>query len=160
MTEGSEMPVFWRPYYEMNGGWFGWGDRREENGFSVHWKMLFHRLSDHHGLNNLIWAWNPNNPRKHPVDKEMGNDLFYPGNDYVDVLGADVYHRECFQDTHDQLVELGGGKLLVLGEVSELPSAKKLADYNRYAWFMIWTDFTADKYNTIEALKEILAMSV
>ena len=71
------------------------------------------------------------------------------------MLGADVYHREWFQDTHDQLVELGGGKLLTLGEVGELPSATQLASYNRYAWFMIWTDFTADKYNTIKALRDI-----
>ena len=157
VLQEHDVPVLWRPFHEMNGEWFWWGDRRGENGFAVLWKMLYHRLTDHHGLNNLIWVWNPNNPRKHPVDNKMGYELYYPGNDYVDVLGADVYHREWFQDTHDQLLELGGGKVLTLGEVGELPSAEQLASYNHYAWFMIWTDFTADRYNTIDALREIFS---
>ena len=149
------VPVLWRPYHEMNGEWFWWGDRRGENGFAVLWKMLYHRLTDHHKLNNLIWVWNPNNPRKHPTDKEMGYELYYPGDDYVDVLAADVYHREWFQDTHDQLVELGKEKLVALGEVGELPTAEQLRSYNRYAWFMIWTDFTTNKYNTLDALRDV-----
>lgn len=155
VLQENDVPVLWRPFHEMNGEWFWWGDRRGEKGFTVLWKMLYHRLTDYHKLNNLIWVWNPNNPRKHPVDKEMGYSLYYPGDEYVDVLAADVYHREWFQDTHDQLVTLGGGKLLALGEVGELPSAEQLASYNRYAWFMIWTSFTQDKYNTLDALKEI-----
>lgn len=153
--QDKDVPVLWRPFHEMNGEWFWWGDRRGEQGFTVLWKMLYHRLTDYHHLNNLIWVWNPNNPRKHPVDKVMGYALYYPGDAYVDVLAADVYHREWFQDTHDQLVELGGGKLLALGEVGELPTADQLASYNRYAWFMIWTDFTSDRYNTIPALRDI-----
>lgn len=157
VLQENDVPVLWRPFHEMNGEWFWWGDRRGENGFTVLWKMLYHRLTDYHGLNNLIWVWNPNNPRKHPVDKQMGYELYYPGDEYVDVLAADVYHREWFQDTHDQLVELGKGKVLALGEVGELPSAEQLKNYNRYAWFMIWTDFTFDKYNTIDALREIFS---
>jgi len=153
--EEAHVPVLWRPFHEMNGEWFWWGNRRGEQGFTVLWKMLYHRLTDYHHLNNLLWVWNPNNPRKHPVDKEMGYSLYYPGDEYVDVLAADVYHREWFQDTHDQLVELGKGKLVALGEVGELPTSEQLKQYNRYAWFMIWTSFTEDKYNTLDALKDI-----
>lgn len=149
------VPVLWRPFHEMNGEWFWWGDRRGENGFTVLWKMLYERLTYHHALNNLIWVWNPNNPRKHPHDAAMAYELYYPGDEYVDVLAADVYHREWFQDTHDQLVELGKEKLVALGEVGELPTAEQLSNYNRYAWFMIWTTFTEDKYNTINALKDV-----
>lgn len=151
------VPVLWRPFHEMNGDWFWWCDRRGENGFTVLWRMLYDRMTYYHQLNNLIWVWNPNNTRKHPVDDKMGYSLYYPGEAFVDVLAADVYHREWFQDTHDQLLELGKGKLLALGEVGELPSAAQLANYNRYAWFMIWTSFTEDKYNTIDALKEIFS---
>lgn len=155
--QAAGVPVLWRPFHEMNGEWFWWGDRRGEKGFAVLWQMLYHRLTDYHKLNNLLWVWNPNNPRKHPVDTEMGYSLYYPGDAYVDVLAADVYHREWFQDTHDQLVALGQEKLVALGEVGELPTADQLRSYNRYAWFMIWTDFTADKYNTIEALREVFS---
>lgn len=153
--QSNGVPVLWRPFHEMNGEWFWWGDRRGENGLTVLWKMLYHRLTNYHKLNNLIWVWNPNNPRKHPIDKEMGYELYYPGHEYVDVLAADVYHREWFQDTHDQLVKLGNEKLIALGEVGELPNSEQMKNYNRYAWFMIWTTFTEDKYNTIDALKDI-----
>lgn len=151
----NDIPVLWRPFHEMNGEWFWWGDRRGEKGFAVLWQMLYDRLTNYHHLNNLIWVWNPNNPRKHPVDKKMGYELYYPGDKYVDVLAADVYHREWFQDTHDQLVELGKEKLVALGEVGELPTSEQLKKYNRYAWFMIWTDFTEEKYNTLKALEDV-----
>lgn len=153
--QDARVPVLWRPFHEMSGEWFWWGDRRGENGFAVLWRMLYHRLTDYHHLNNLLWVWNPNNPRKHPKDSTMGYELYYPGNQYVDVLAADVYHREWFQDTHDQLHELGGGKVLALGEVGELPSAEQLKGYGPYAWFMLWTSFSADKYNTISALADV-----
>lgn len=153
--QDNNVPVLWRPYHEMNGEWFWWGDRRGKTGFTVLWKMLYDRLTNYHHLNNLLWVWNPNNPRKHPIDKKMGYALYYPGDDYVDVLATDVYHREWFQDTHDQLLELGNEKLIALGEVGELPTSQQLSQYNRYAWFMIWTQFTDDKYNTIEALKDV-----
>lgn len=149
------VPILWRPYHEMNGEWFWWGARKGDRGFTLLWKMLYDRLTNYHKLNNLIWVWNPNNPRKHPIDNEMGYSLYYPGDDYVDVLAADVYHREWFQDTHDQLVELGNEKLIALGEVGELPTSAQLRDYNRYAWFMIWTSFTSDRYNTLDALKDV-----
>ncbi len=155
--QDNKVPVLWRPFHEMNGEWFWWGGRCGDNGFTVLWKMLYHRLTQHHQLNNLIWVWNPNNPRKHPVDNQMGYELYYPGAEYVDVLAADVYHREWFQDTHDQLVTLGNEKLIALGEVGELPTSQQLKYYNRYAWFMIWTSFTDDKYNTIEALRDVFA---
>ncbi len=155
VLQDNTVPVLWRPFHEMNGEWFWWGDRRGKDGFAKIWQMLYKRMTDYHHLNNLIWVWNPNNPRKHPVDKTMGYELYYPGHKYVDVLAADVYHREWFQDTHDQLVTLGKEKLVALGEVGELPTSEQLKSYNRYAWFMIWTDFTADKYNTIEALKDV-----
>lgn len=157
VLEAAGVPVLWRPFHEMNGDWFWWCNRRGENGFAVLWKMLYERLTNVHQLNNLIWVWNPNNTRKHPTDNLMGYELYYPGDEYVDVLAADVYHREWFQDTHDQLLALGKGKLLALGEVGELPTSEQLRSYNRYAWFMLWTTFSEDKYNTIDALKDVFA---
>lgn len=155
--QDNHVPVLWRPFHEMNGGWFWWGNHRGEKSFTIIWKMLYDRLTNHHHLNNLIWVWNPNNPNKHPVDDVMGYELYYPGDEYVDVLAADVYHRQWYQDTHDQLVALGKGKLVALGEVGELPTSEQLSHYPRYAWFMIWTSFTTDRYNTLDALKDIFA---
>ena len=156
--QDNGVPVLWRPFHEMNGDWFWWCDRRGENGFPVIWRMLYDRLTNYHHLNNLIWVWNPNNPRKHPVDTTMGYELYYPGDEFVDVLAADVYHREWFQDTHDQLIQLGKGKLIALGEVGELPTSEQFATmFNRYAWFMLWTGFTHDRWNTLDALRDVFS---
>lgn len=156
--QDARVPVLWRPYHEMNGDWFWWGNHRgDAYGFNKLWTILYDRLTNYHHLNNLIWVWNPNNPRKHPHDPLMAYENFYPGSEYVDVLAADVYHNEWFDDTHNQLLTLGNEKLIALGEVGSLPSVQQLSAYRRYAWFMLWTDFTEKKYNTAERLNEIFA---
>lgn len=152
------IPVLWRPYHEMNGEWFWWGDRKGENGFKKLWRMLYERMVDYHHLDNLIWVWNANAPRKIPHDSAMAYDLYYPGHQYVDVLATDVYHNDWKQEHHDQLVELGEGKLIALGELGNLPTPQKLASMNKFAWFMVWTGFTHDKYNTLEQLNAIFGL--
>ncbi|MDI9551087.1 MAG: glycosyl hydrolase [Bacteroidota bacterium] len=149
------IPVLWRPYHEMNGEWFWWGYRIGNEGFSVLWKMLYDRMVNYHHLDNLIWVWNPNAPREIPNDTAMSYELFYPGHDYVDVLATDVYNRDWKQSHHDQLLELGKGKLIALGELGSLPTPDQLASMDKFAWFMIWTGFTNDRYNTLEQLKAV-----
>ena len=149
------IPVLWRPYHEMNGEWFWWGWREGPNGFTKLYKMMWDRMVNYHHLDNLLWVWNANAPRQIPGDTARDYELYYPGNEYVDVLATDVYHRDWKQSHHDQLIALGGGKLIALGEIGSLPTPKDLETMNKYAWFMIWTDFTRDEHNTIEELAAI-----
>ena len=158
ILKDRNIPVLWRPYHEMNGEWFWWGDRRGENGFKKLWRMLYERMVDYHHLDNLIWVWNANAPRVIPNDTAMAYDLYYPGHQYVDVLATDVYHNDWKQEHHDQLVELGEGKLIALGELGDLPTPEKLAAMNKFAWFMIWTGFTHDRYNTLEEIRDIFTL--
>ena len=108
--------------------------------------------------NNLIWVWNANGPREIPNDTAYAYDLYYPGNEYVDVLATDVYNRDWKQSHHDQLVKLGKGKLIALGELGSLPTPEQLKKMDKFAWFMIWTGFTNDRHNTLEQLKAIFEM--
>lgn len=158
VLKDRDIPVLWRPYHEMNGEWFWWGDRKGEDGFAKLWRMLYDRMVNHHHLDNLLWVWNANAPRVIPNDTAMAYKLYYPGHDYVDVLATDVYHNDWKQEHHDQLVELGEGKLIALGELGDLPTPEKLASMNKFAWFMVWTGFTHDRYNTIEELKDIFTL--
>ncbi|MDD4032686.1 MAG: glycosyl hydrolase, partial [Bacteroidales bacterium] len=59
------------------------------------------------------------------------------------------------QSHHDQLVTLGKGKLIALGEIGNAPTPETLKTQNKFAWFMIWTGFTSPRLNTPEALKAI-----
>ena len=152
------IPVLWRPYHEMNGEWFWWGWREGEKGFTALWKMMYERFVNYHHLDNILWVWNANAPRDIPGDTARAYDLYYPGNEYVDVLATDVYNRDWKQSHHDQLVSLGKGKLIALGEIGSLPSPEQLKKMDRFAWFMVWTGFTSDKYNSLDELKAIFSM--
>jgi mannan endo-1,4-beta-mannosidase len=132
------VPVLWRPYHEMNGIWFWWGNRRGENGFKRLWKMMYAYFTGHHGLNNLIWVWNANAPRDIPGDEAWPYEDFFPGISYVDVLAADVYHNDYRPSHHDQLLELGKGKPIALGEVDHIPTREILEKQDRWTWFMPW----------------------
>ncbi len=37
----ARVPVLWRPYHEMNGAWFWWGQKKGEDGFKKLWQMMF-----------------------------------------------------------------------------------------------------------------------
>jgi mannan endo-1,4-beta-mannosidase len=148
------IPVLWRPYHEMNGIWFWWGDKKGEEGFAKLWKMMYDRFVNVHHLDNLIWVWNTNAPRDLENDEAYAYELYFPGLDYVDVLAADVYHNDYRQEHHDQLVELAGGKLISLGEVGELPTPEILDEQPMWTWFMVWSRWI-ETHNTPEKVKAI-----
>jgi mannan endo-1,4-beta-mannosidase len=137
----ANVPVLWRPYHEMNGVWFWWGNKRGENGFKKLWIMTYDRFVNYHKLNNLIWVWNTNAPRDWENDQAYAYDLFYPGDEYVDVLTADIYKNDFKQSHHDQLLALGKGKLIALGEVGTVPIPEILDTQLQWSWFMVWAQF-------------------
>lgn len=74
--------VLWRPFHEVNGDWFWWGDKDPETFIKV-WRQMFEYYSNNKGLDNLIWVYSPNH----------GNNTakFYAGDAYVDLVGLDAY---------------------------------------------------------------------
>lgn len=50
------------------------------------WRLMYERMTGHHGLHNLIWVWNSVDP------------AWYPGDDVVDVISADTYPRSATTD--------------------------------------------------------------
>jgi len=138
VLQQARIPVLWRPYHEMNGVWFWWCNQPGEQGFKRLWIMMYNYLTHHHKLNNLIWVWNPNAPRDRLNDEAWPYKDFYPGNEYVDILAADVYRNDYKQSHHDELIELGGGKPLALGEVGNIPDPEILKDQTLWTWYMPW----------------------
>jgi mannobiose 2-epimerase len=148
------VPVLWRPYHELNGVWFWWGNRKGENGSAKLYRMMFDRFVNFHKLNNLIWVWNTNAPRQLINDEAYAYEDYFPGLDYVDILAADVYHNDYRKSHHDELVELGKGKLIALGEVGEVPSPEILSRQPLWVWFMIWSNFV-DTHNTPQQIRDL-----
>jgi mannan endo-1,4-beta-mannosidase len=76
------MVVLWRPFHEMNGGWFWWGAQEPESFIAV-WRHMFDYFSTTKGLDNLIWVYGPNHGKR--------TAAYYAGDDYVDIVGLDAY---------------------------------------------------------------------
>ncbi len=81
ILQEADVPVLWRPLHEAAGGWFWWGNAGPE-AYKQLYVLMYDRLVNHHGLNNLIWVWNGQ-------DKD-----WYPGDEYVDIIGEDIYPGE------------------------------------------------------------------
>ena len=144
----ANVPVLWRPWHEMNGAWFWWGNKPGENGFRRLWIMTYEYFTGK-GLDNLIWVWDPNAPRVKENDDAFPYADFYPGNEYVDVLAADIYGWDYKQSHHDELVQLGGGKPLAMGEIGQLPKSTELFyEQPDWTWFMVWGYFIGSHRNT------------
>ncbi|MCI0511754.1 glycoside hydrolase family 26 protein [candidate division KSB1 bacterium] len=154
LLQDHKIPVLWRPYHEMNGSWFWWCDKKGEAGIKKLWKMMFDRFTHDHQLNHLIWVWNANAPRDWENDEAYDYAIYYPGHEYVDVLATDIYKADYKQSHHDQLLELGQGKLIALGECGILPTPEILAGMNQFVWFMDWANFIweANKREDVQRL--------
>ncbi len=85
--KGNGIPVVFRPYHEHNGSWFWWGDRFcSVDEYKQLWKYTVSHLRDSMDIHNLLYAYSPN------IVKSSEEYLAkYPGDEWVDVLGIDVY---------------------------------------------------------------------
>ncbi|MFO1478013.1 MAG: glycosyl hydrolase [Verrucomicrobiota bacterium] len=74
--------VLWRPFHEMNGGWFWWGGKDPAT-FIRLWRQMFDYFTRVKKLNNLLWVYSPNHG--------LRTADYYPGDDCVDLVGLDAY---------------------------------------------------------------------
>lgn len=144
----ERIPVIFRPYHEMNGGWFWWGGNPDR--FKRLWALIYDRYTNFHKLNNLLWAWNPDKPY-------AGVENFFPGHDTVDLFGTDIYpardRKETYpQEWFDRMKGLAGDKPLALSENSEIPDPATF-DKQPWAYYMGWDNlvFSANKDDKIKA---------
>ncbi len=79
-------PIIFRPFHEMNGGWFWWGSRAiTPSQYITLYRITVDRLRAN-DLRNIIYCWSPDTYLKME---------YYPGDDYVDIMGLDIYEPDC-----------------------------------------------------------------
>jgi mannan endo-1,4-beta-mannosidase len=94
------IPVVFRPFHEMTGGWFWWGRRHTTPAQLVAlWRFTVEYLRDVKGVHNLLYAYSTD-----VFDSPADYLLQWPGDAYVDVLGFDDYHSVKSPDTRDVFV--------------------------------------------------------
>ncbi len=130
----AHIAVLWRPYHEMNGNWFWWGNRVGQYSTQALYRQIFDRLVKYHKLNNLIWVWSVDRPTRSGM--EFAN--FYPGNAYLDILALDVYGSDFKQEYYDGLVALSQGKPITLGEVGTPPAPEIMDKQPKWSYWIIW----------------------
>ena len=132
LLRDADIPVLWRPFHEAAGGWFWWG--KDAASFKSLWIAMFNYFKTE-GLDNLIWVWTTE-----------GNDAdWYPGDQYVDIVGRDVYNKEtadCVSE-HTSIAENYGNKIVSLSECGTVGLiSEQWASGARWSWFMPWYDGT------------------
>ena len=82
-----DVPIIFRPWHENLGSWFWWGGRLcTEREYQELYRMTWLYFVKERGLTNLYWCYSPNGPI--PPELYMSR---YPGDEFVDLLGTDIY---------------------------------------------------------------------
>lgn len=128
------VPVLWRPLHEGSGGWFWWGESGPE-AYKALWRTMYDKLTNEHGLTNLIWLWN-------------GQDAdWYPGDDVVDIVGWDIYPGQheygSYSSTFEKCAECSGeNKLIALSENGCVMDPDMV--YNDNARWLLWGTWSGE----------------
>ena len=162
LLQNKNIPVIWRPLHEAAGntnsypggrGWFWWGANGPKPLIEL-WRIMFDRMTNYHGLNNLIWVWT-----------SQGNDPdWYPGDNYVDIVGTDIYPETNVHDS--QIVQfnkvksiVNSKKMIALSECGGIPDPNKMFEKgDTWLWFMPWygNHTRNDEHNGANYWKEIM----
>ncbi len=152
---GALVPIIFRPWHEHNGDWFWWGTPRHctLEQFTALWRFTVDYLRKEKGVHNVLYAWSPNWSWKSEYF------LAYPGDDYVDIFGFDLYAKSLtpFLPQLRQVVEdaEARGKIPAITETGYPDGLSKCAEpgyftqrllaplrddptARRLAWILLW----------------------
>lgn len=76
--------MFLRPFHEMTNPWYSWACRygNTPESFIKAWRHVY-RIFQEEGARNVMFVWNP---------FMYSDTLFYPGDDYVDWIGLNIFN--------------------------------------------------------------------
>lgn len=148
--QDKNIVVIFRPLHEASGGWFWWAASGAAQ-YKKLWQYVYNYLTDA-GINNLIWVWTC-----------QGDDSnWYPGNDYVDIVGCDVYDTENHASRMDKWQELievtDGRKIITMSECGGMPSiGNMLMNGDMWSWVMPWNgEYMTETYNSASFLTSFM----
>ncbi len=144
----QNIPVLWRPFHEFDGAWFWWGKGGAEN-FKKLWIIMYDRYTNYWELDNLIWVLGYSGNGK-------GYEKWYPGDEYVDIAGADSYSDGANGDLYKKVSKVVGDDTpICFHECGRIPTVAQLekADAD-WVWFMTWhTEYITDHNDTADLKK-------
>lgn len=119
------------------------GGAKGPEAYKKFWYYIYDQFTNRYGLNNLIWVWNG------------GAANWYPGDDYVDIIGDDIYIDSYSPSTarfKEILEYTDTNKIIAMTENGDLFDIDQAMSANsRWAWFNTWgRGFTAEDTNSTD----------
>ena len=111
-------PFLFRLCNEMNSDWTSYGgvvNMADPDIFVENWRTIY-QIFQEEGVDNCIWVYNPNN-RNAPPDDWNGALNYYPGNEYVDLIGVTGYNTGTYY--HSRWLEEWRGFTEIYDEIQE-----------------------------------------
>ncbi len=90
-------PVLFRLGNEMNGDWCPYSSYNTSKDTMIfkEFYRYVHKIFDDAGADNVIWVWNPNG-KSFPDFKWNDAMMYYPGDEYVDIVGLTAYNTGTY----------------------------------------------------------------
>lgn len=85
---GKQYAVIFRPFHEQTGDWFWWGTKAatvDQYKYIYKYIVTYFRS---HGVHNFLYAYTPGADMTGDEERYLRT---YPGDDYVDLMGIDIY---------------------------------------------------------------------
>lgn len=149
LLKDAGIPVLWRPLHEAAGdytwgAWFWWGYDGAEACKEL-WRYMYKEFTEVYGLDNLIWVWTVQTSDGGRLSSIENLQAWYPGDEYVDMVGADMYvAKNTTQSAAFQLVNdsVKGRKMVVLSEFGNLLDIDGyFSEDAPWGYFMNWCNF-------------------
>jgi len=129
----AKVPVLWRPFHEIDGGWFWWTDPEKPENTAALWRLMFDYFTKERKLHNLIWVYNAahvSHTRKPPattLEEEIAHrKRYYPGGQWVDIASIDTYgnpklgwghaREDARRKAYEMMQQVAPGKMLAIAE--------------------------------------------
>ncbi|MCI1291806.1 MAG: glycoside hydrolase family 26 protein [Prevotella sp.] len=135
--QNAGIPVLWRPLHEAAGNipsggsaWFWWGTAGAAQ-YKALWQYMFDYMKNA-GVNNLLWVWTG--------DENCAD--WYPGDGYVDFVGADIYNESDASVIAARFNNMQYTYLHKMMTLSECGAIANISDVwnagGHWSWFMPW----------------------
>ena len=107
--DGTKIPLLFRPFHEHSGSWFWWGKNHcTVEQYTTLYRFTIDYLRETKQLHHLLIIYSPDRAYSE-------TDYFerYPGDEYVDILGIDWYHRPE-SDSSERFIEEVSNALMMI----------------------------------------------
>jgi mannan endo-1,4-beta-mannosidase len=106
-----KIPIIFRPFHEHTGSWFWWGKgNTSASEYKSLYRFTYNYLVKQKKLDNLIFCYSPD-----IFETEEQYLEFYPGDEYVDILGIDDYRDVGMDGKIEDLTR----RLTMLGNIAK-----------------------------------------